>query len=431
MTPLAGGLRLFTLVWFGQLVSLVGTGLTNFALGLWIYKATGSVTDFALLALCGTLPGVLLSPFAGVVVDRWDRRHAMRAADAGAGLVSLAYALLIAGGHLQTWHVYLGAALASACGALQWPAYAAMVPMLVPEAQLGRANGMVQTAQAAFPIVAPPLAGVLVQWLGVAPILLVDFATFLFAVGTVSLLPPLPPPRAEVGADAPAPSFWSEALAGFAVLRKQGGLLGLLAFFAALNFTVSAVEVSFTPLVLELANPGTLGALLALGGGGMLLGGLALTAWGGPRRRIDGVLGFGLLAGASLVLAGLVPRLPMLGAASFVVGACVPIINGCSQEIWQRRVAPELHGRVFSIRAMVAWSTAPLAYALAGPLVSLAAWSLGTLRGTAPTRAASLAAVILGVGLLPLVAAAWGYATRSVREIEQGSPETHEPRPER
>lgn len=423
MTPVAGGWRLFACVWFGQLVSLVGTGLTTFALGLWIYTATGSVADFAFLALCGTLPAIVLSPVAGVLVDRWDRRHAMRVADTAAGLVSLAYAALIAGGHLQAWHVYTGAALSSACSALQWPAYAAMLPMLVPKAQLGRANGMVQTAQAALPIVAPPLAGMLVQWVGIAPILLLDCASFLFAVGTVSLLPPL---RVAVaggaGAAQAAGGIWAQAAAGFSTLRAQGALLGLLGFFAALNFTVCTVEVVFTPLVLELSNPATLGALLSLGGGGMLCGGLLLTAWGGPRRRIHGVLGFGLLAGASLVVAGVFPVLPVLGATSFLVGASVPLINGCSQAIWQQRIAPELQGRVFSIRAMVAWSTAPLAYALAGPLVALAARLLEALHGVAPARPQALAGVILCVGLLPLGAAAWGYATRSVREVELAHP---------
>ena len=142
------GMRTFTIIWLGQLVSLTGSGLTGFALGVWVFQRTGSVTQFALIALFTILPGLPLSPIAGALVDRWSRRWVMMLSDAGSGISTLAIALLFVTGKLEIWHIYVATAASSACSAFQWPAYAASVAMLVPKRQLGRANGMVQVSQA-------------------------------------------------------------------------------------------------------------------------------------------------------------------------------------------------------------------------------------------------------------------------------------------
>ena len=141
-------MRIFTLIWFGQLISFIGFGLTRFALGVWVYRNTGSVTQFALISLFAILPSILLSPLVGVLVDRWNRRTCMILSDAGAGLSTLAIVLLLLVGRLEVWHIYLVVAVSSTFNAFQWPAYAAATTMLVPKQHLGRASGMVQLAEA-------------------------------------------------------------------------------------------------------------------------------------------------------------------------------------------------------------------------------------------------------------------------------------------
>ena len=163
----APGFRTFLLIWFGQLISLTGTGLTGFALGVWVYQRTGSVTQFALIALATTLPGILFSPIAGALVDRWDRRWAMFLSDAGASVCTLSMCLLLFAGRLQVWEIYIAMSISSTITAFQWPAYSAATTLLVPKEHLGRASGMVQIADAVAQIGSPVIAGVM---MGVVPI---------------------------------------------------------------------------------------------------------------------------------------------------------------------------------------------------------------------------------------------------------------------
>jgi len=259
---LSPGIRAFLLVWFGQLISLVGSKLTGFALGVWVFQTTGSVTRFALIMVFTALPGVVLSPLAGAFVDRWDRRRTVILSDTGSGLCTLGVALLLALGRLEVWHIYLLMAMSSAFSAFQWPAYSASISLLVPKSQYGRASGLVQLAQATAQIVAPAVAGILLWVIGLPGIIMIDFSTFLFAVFTL-LLVKIPRPVLAVQ-EGPKPSIWREAWEGCIV--SQRGLLVMLALFGLANFTIGIVYVLFTPLVLSFSTAAVLGTLLSVGG---------------------------------------------------------------------------------------------------------------------------------------------------------------------
>jgi MFS family permease len=159
--PFTGGMGIFLVVWFGQLVSLIGPGLTNFALGVWVYQRTGSVTQFSLILLFAVLPSILISPVAGAMVDRWNRRVSRILSDSGAGITTVAMALLLTTGNVEIWHIYLAVSLSSVCKAFQLPAYTASTSSLVPKEFLPRASGMVQSAEACGQLISPLLAGVL------------------------------------------------------------------------------------------------------------------------------------------------------------------------------------------------------------------------------------------------------------------------------
>ena len=139
-------LRTFLIIWLGQFVSIIGSGLTGFALGVWIFQQTGRTTDFALIAAFFTLPGIFLAPIAGSLVDRYNRRTVMLVADTVAGCSTLLIALLLSRGGLTIWHIYLVTFLNSAANVFQFPAYAAATSQLVPKALLPRANGLVSLA---------------------------------------------------------------------------------------------------------------------------------------------------------------------------------------------------------------------------------------------------------------------------------------------
>ena len=129
------GGRTFTLVWVGQLVSALGSSMTQFGLAIWVFTKTGSTIQLSLLILAAMLPGLLMSPFSGSLIDRWDRRIAMIVSDAGAAAGTLVVAILLVTGNLEMWHLYAALAFSSVFGSFQYPAYSAATTLLVPKSQ--------------------------------------------------------------------------------------------------------------------------------------------------------------------------------------------------------------------------------------------------------------------------------------------------------
>ena len=425
------GMRTFFVIWSGQLVSTIGSGLTGFALGVWIYQETGSVTLFALNMLAYALANLLVSPIAGVLVDRYDRRWVMILSDTGAGLATLSIALLYVSGNLEVWNIILATAFTSAFSAFQWPAYSAVTTLLVPKEQLGRAGGMVQIGEAISQLLAPATAGVLFVTIGLGGVILIDFVTYLVAVLTLLIVRVPSPERSEAGEEGKG-SIWQEAIFGWRYISARAGLLGLLLIFAAFNFVSGLIMPLITPLVLDMASPDLLGYVFSIAGAGMLVGTLVMSAWGGPKRRIHGVLGFLMLSGLFTSILGISPFIPFLAAAGFGLLFTLPIINGSSQAIWQSKVAPDVQGRVFSVRRMIAMSMTPLAYIVAGPLADRVfkpllmeggalADSVGQLIGVGPGRGTGFMFVL--VGAISVLVAAAGYLSPHVRNVEDELPD--------
>lgn len=417
--------KIFCLVWFGQVISLLGSGLTRFALGVWVFQETGSVTYFALISLFGFLPGIVMSPVAGVLVDHWSRRKVMMASDLGSGMLTLTVAALLWADGLAIWHIYVLAGAAAVFESFQWPAYFAAMSLLVPEKQLGRANGMVQFGQSAADILAPFLAGFLVVTIGLEGIIVIDCVTFLFAVGTLALVR-FPEPEPDRSSKSGA-SIWSQAAVGWRYIKERRGLLALLLLFTGLNFSNSFAIVLLTPMVLVFSDAAMLGIVLSVSGGGMLAGSLVLTVWGGPKKRIHGVLAFAILFGAGMCIQGAQPIVMVVAAGAFLASFCLPIVNGSSQAIWQTQVDPALQGRVFSVRRMLAWSSTPLGFVLAGPLSQSVfeplmreggalAPVLGPVIGVGPGRGMGL--LFIAMGLLMGLTAVAGYLYRPLYRVE-------------
>lgn len=427
----ATGMGTFFVVWTGQLVSLVGSGLTGFALAVWVFRETGSTSQLALVLLATTLPQLVATPFAGALVDRWDRRWAMILADAGAAVGTLAVALLLFTDSLEIWHLYPALAFSAVFNAFQWPAYSAATTLLVPKEQYGRAAGLVQLADALSNLIAPVLAGVLLLGIGIEGVILVDVVTFLIAVGTLLPLRFPRPERSAAGAEG-AGTLLSEARFGARYIRARPGLLGLLAYFSTMNLLFGFVFVLLFPLVLAFASEAALGAAISLGATGMVIGSLVMSTWGGPKRRINGVLGFTMVLGVGMIVIGLRPSLALVVVAAFLTFFAIPIAAGSSQAIWQAKVEPDVQGRVFAIRRVAAQAMAPIALILAGPLADRVfeplmeeggalAGTVGEVIGTGTGRGVALLLIVLGV--LAIAATIAAYAYPRVRLIEDEIPD--------
>ncbi len=410
-------MRTFITIWAGQLVSTLGSALTGFALGVWIYQVTGSATLYAITLLVSVVPRILVSPLAGVVADHWDRRLVMILSDTGAGVSSLFVLAMLWTGNLQVWHVYVATAINSAFSAFQWPAYSAATSLLVPKRHLGRAGGMTQIGEAISQLAAPAIAGALFVTAGLKAVLLIDVATYLVALTTLLAVRF---PRAETSAEGLAArgSFWKQATYGWSYIRARSGLLGLLVTFAVLNFLVSVTFALYTPLILGMTTADVLGYLNSVAGLGMLVGTVLMSVWGGPRRRIYGIFAAEMVLGLTTLLFGLRLSVPLMAINNFWFMLAMPVSNGCSQAIWQTKVAPDVQGRVFAIRRMIASSIVPLSYALAGPLAEklFEPWmaeggalapSLGRIFGVGPGHGIALVFTLAGalymIGVLAIL----------------------------
>lgn len=430
------GMRIFTLIWFGQMLSRIGSHLTSFALGIWVYQQTHSVTQFSLVSLSLALPLVLISPIAGALVDRLNRRWVMIVSDSGAGLSTLVIAILLATSRLEIWHIYLATAVSSICTAFQWPAYSATITTLVPTQDLSRANGMVQLGQALSQLIAPILGGILLVFIQLQGIILVDFATFLCAITTILVVRFPNPKRRGTAAKRPEKEKKPLLLAvgdGWQYIAARSGLLGLLIFYAANNFFVGIVEVLFTPLVLSFASSVELGTILSIGGSGMLMSSLLITTGSGSQRHILNVLGFTLLGGLSILVAGLRASGILVTIASFIFFSGLPITNSSSQVIFQKKVSPDFQGRVFALTDAISSASLPLAYVVAGPLAEkvfeplmstngLLSGSIGQIIGVGSGRGIGLLFTILGILMILIAIAAYQYPR--LRFVENELPDT-------
>jgi len=427
------GMRTFVIIWIGQVISIVGSSLTNFGLGVWIFQRTGDAMPFALTVLFGSLPRVFLLPVAGSLADRWNRRWLMILADTGNALATLAIVLLLSFGSLEVWHIYLLSAIGSALGTFQVPAYQASITMLVPKKHLARANGMVQTADALGGILAPLLAGLLFVTIGLSGIVVIDFVTYFFAVFAL-LLVRIPQPEVEPSTEGQRSKVVSDVRFAWRYLRERPGLLGLLFYYASVNFFLSTVFVLSGPLVLSQHDARVFGLVQTVLGIGGLLGGLVASTWGGPQKNlVRAALGGIPLYMLGIIFAGLRihPAFPAFGLAFTVF--FVSIVQSISNAIWQLKVAPEAQGRVFSLRYMLATIITPLAYLVAGPLAdqvfeplmraggALASTMLGTLFETGAGRGIGLIYVLSG--LLVILISGIAYLNPRIRRLEEEVPD--------
>jgi DHA3 family macrolide efflux protein-like MFS transporter len=431
----AKGMNAFSLIWVGQLVSLLGSGLTSFALSIWVLERSQSVTQYTIIIVFASLPGVLVAPFAGALVDRWDRRLVMLGTVIGPALVTLAIAYLLWQGELKIWHIYIGVLINSVLSTFQWPAFISAITMLVERKQYGRVNGMLEFGAAGTTIAAPALAGLLLTLVDIWGVLLIDFATFLFAAVTL-LLVRIPRPEVSAEGRRAKGSLWKEAAFGWKFIRERPGLFNLLLFFAAVNFAVCVCGVATMPMVLGFTGSrAAVGTIMSLVGVGMLIGGAIMTATGGPKRRIYAVLGAGLVFTVCFVMVGLRPSLPLVGAGVLIWYIVLPIQNSCSTAIWQAKTPADIQGRVFSMRRLIAQFTTPIGDFSAGPLADKIfnpllmpggrlAGSVGRVVGVGPGRGIGL--MYLTFALIPGIAAVWGFLNPRVRNVETELPDAVE-----
>lgn len=364
----------FFTIWTGQAFSLIGSQLAQFALVWWLTQTTGSATVLATATLVAILPGVVLGPFAGTLVDRWNRRKVMIVADGFVALVSAWLAYLFWTGSMSVWHIYLAMLARALGGAFHWPAMEASTSLMVPKEHLSRVAGLNQTIRGALNVIAPPLGALLLSLLPLHGIMGIDVVTAIIAISPLLFVTiPQPQRTAMAGArEGSKPSLWQEMGAGLRYVWEWPGLRAALVMAMIINFVVNPAFSLMPLLVTEHFKGGALqlGWLESGWGIGMVLGGLLLSVWGGFRRRVYTSLSGLVLSGIGIMGVGLAPESEfwLALAAIFVTGFMNPLVNGPLFAILQATVAPEMQGRVFTVVGSLSSAMMPLSLAVAGPV---------------------------------------------------------------
>jgi MFS family permease len=353
----------------------------------------------------------------------------MMLSDLAAVTATFSIFLLYASGNLQFWHLYVAAVLNGIGNTFQWPAYSAAISTMVPKEQLGRANGLMSLLEAGPGVLAPTLAGALMPVVGLTGLLFFDFATFFIAIASLLMVVVPQPQRSAEGAAADQGGLLQQAVFGFKYIFTRPSLLGLqMVFFFGNLFSGIAFTVMAPMILARTAQNsivfGTVESMFAAGG---IVGGILMSAWGGFKRRVHGVLLGWIITSLGTIGMGLGQGLALWIPAAILAMLVSPLINGSNQAIWQSKVAPDLQGRVFSARRLIAWMTQPITPIIAGTLADFVlepamraqgslAGIFGGWVGTGPGTGMALLMVLSGI--FSLLVGIGGYFIPAIRHAE-------------
>jgi MFS family permease len=413
-----------------ETVSLIGSQISQYAVSIAVFRATGHATPLALVVFFSTAPAVLLGGLGGALADRFDRRGMMLIANLGFAVVSGLLLLSFASGAFQLWHLYALTVGAALFAALERPAAQASVAMLVPDSHRDRANAIGQMTGPAAGVIAPALAGLLYALVGVAGSITIDIATFLVALVVLAVVR-IPRPAETADGLAMRASVWRQAFDGFRYLAARPALLGFCAYASLVNFVANTAMVLLTPYALARTGSAQLfGVVLAAMNVGGIAGALVVGAGGRLGSRMQTVLLGTIVAGLCIGFAGVAQGVPALGVSLFAMMFALAFANAPFFSILQAQIAPDLQGRVFAAYLQAALLLTPLASLLAGPLADRIfeparrqpVWrSVGWLVGFGP--GAGMGMIFVSASVLVLALSMAVYAIPAVRRLEADLPD--------
>ncbi|MFX0085317.1 MAG: MFS transporter [Candidatus Hodarchaeota archaeon] len=381
----------YIIFWIGQLISLLGSNIVQFTIIWWITEETGSEFFLALAAFLGFGPAIVMTPIAGVFVDRWSRKKIIAGVDLLQAIATVILIFIFNFSNLESseliWFVLVILTIRGLMQAFHQPAVEAIIPLLVPKDKLSRMNGFNYLFGGMIFLIGPVLGALLLEvWL-IQEILWIDAITFVVAV-IPTIIITIPSVIDKAKKEIQKIPFRVEFSEGFSFIKNKQGLFSLLFVFTAANFFLQPIFILLPLFVtkIHLGGATDLAFLMAIQQFGVIAGSILMSSWKGFRNNAHGV-GIGLffmysgmfilaLAPTNLAFINLNPigledywlktSFLILSAGMFIIGFTLPIANVSSQTIWQKVVPPEKLGRVFSVRVTIAQISGPVAILLTG-----------------------------------------------------------------
>ncbi|PCJ16862.1 MAG: hypothetical protein COB04_09950 [Gammaproteobacteria bacterium] len=415
----------------GLSVSMLGGSVSGFGLSLWILDNYDSVSLFTLTAAVISLPPLLISPFAGVVADRWSRKKTILLSQIISIGCSLVLYFLYVNDALSVWYILSVGVVGSTAGAFGMPALSASVAMMVPKDLLPRANTVRSLGFGLAQLLGPALAGYLIVGIGLDGLLIINLLTYVVAITSVLMIF-IPSPSEKIDEDEQGVSIWQQMSFAWTYLVERKGLLYLLVFYFFVNFNVSSIVVLFMPLVRPFATQEEIGLLMTVTGVGLVIGSGIAFLWRGMEHKVLIVMGLSTILSVLLIIAPVSESIYGVGVCIFFIVLLFPSVAALSQTLWQQKVALGVQGRVFGFRATIVGASGPVAYLLSGALADgifepmmapdgSFASSLGSIYGVGKGRGIAVMISVYGALLLMVVGAAFLHPR--VRKIEKELPD--------
>lgn len=363
----------FLPMFVGQIFSLLGSSLVQFALVWYVTKLTGDASVLATASTAALIPNILLGPFVGALVDRWNRKRVMIYADLIVALATAILALLFATNQIEIWHIYLILFVRSLAGIFQGPAKTASISMMVPKSQLTRLGGINQAVQGLIDTFSPALGALLIEILPMQGVLAVDVITAALAVLLLIFFVKIPQPPAVSSDETVTPkSILADVRYGFKYILNWKGLLIIILIASMLNMFLAPTGNLQPLLITEFFQKGAreLAWMQVAMGAGAIVGGLILGVWGGFRRKvINSMLGIVGISLGTLTI-GMLPQSGFWFTVvlSCFIGLSSSLTNGSLGPLLQTKVPPQVQGRVFTVLTSLSLGMMPVGLYLSAPI---------------------------------------------------------------
>ena len=409
-------MKTFIVIWFGQFVSMLGSRLSDFGLGIWIFQKTGNAASFAMSAVCTVLPALLFAPFAGSLADRKKRKAIILLTDSiDAGLKILIVTILILN-NLELWMIYPLLFISGTVGTFQNPAFSASIPMLVPADKLTQANGLLQFSSAIQNLLAPIIAGFLYPLIELKGLFIIDFASFFFALATIAFIK-IPQPAVEKTNDNLVLAAFKDFQYAWKYITQKEGLMQLIVFFAFLNFLANLSAILIGPLMMSIYDSRIYGNVQAGIGLAMLLGGLCSSLIPDTKNKIKRILLTLALCSIGPIISGATLNWIIITVGFFIFMFPIPYVNTLLMSIFQIKIERNVLGRVGALMTAILTAITPIAYLCAGPLADYVFEPLMNEKG----RGIGLMFVISGI--LLIVSCTLMRLNKTVTSIETRLPD--------
>ncbi|OYQ63506.1 MFS transporter [Pseudanabaena sp. SR411] len=426
-------MRTFTILWSGQMVSAIGTEMTQFALTIWIWQLTQETTAIALLTFFFFVPQILISLGAGLLIDRCNRQFLMIISDVAVAICTSLIGILFATKNLQIWHLYVLAIVYGSCGQIQGLAFSASISSIVTKEHYARVSSMRTIINYSSSIIAPALVGVLYPMIGFMGIILIDLATFIVGISTV-LMVRIPQPKSSEIDNINSQNIWQQLFWGLNYIFARPSLLAMTTVFCLFLFTYNISETLYQPMILARTGGSTqiLGMVVTAAGVGGVVGGVFLSVIGGFKRQIQGMLLGFVGTGLGILILGWGQTSWIWIGAHFFAVFNIPLAYSSSYAIWYAKVQPEVQGRVLASAHTLGLAVGAIASLIAGPLAdrvfepmmnsnSAIASLFAPLVGTGQGSGIALLLIIMAIGMVLI--GVIGTAFPTLRNAEELLPD--------